>query len=658
MKRLLFCVVLTITSLIVLRIRANNNIDSLLLLVKLDKADTEKIKLNLEIGQYFSNFKPDSALLFFKKALDISQKNNLKKDVANCLNKIAVLYKNIGNYEKAKGYSQGSLKIYEKLQDKAGIAICYSNLGIIFEEQGLYNKAMEYYLKALNIEEKLGDKMEMAKSYNNIGAVFYYLDDYNNAIVYYLKSLKIKEENDDKKGMAVCYGNIGVIFKEQLNFDKALTYDLKCLELYESLGIKKGIAGCFSNIGEVYCLKKDYVKATAYYYESLLIYKYLGDKNGITFEYKNIAEIDNLTNNYVDAINNAQKGLIIAKEIKSENLEMNNYEILSLAYEGNRDYKKALEYNKLYISLKDSIFSESKNKLIRELEAKYQNEKKQKEIEILEKDEKLKIAEIRRMQLQKYIFFGGFLLIMLLAVLIFRSYKQKQKNNLLQLERKNDKLLIEMNEQRQKHMSEVVNIQETERKHIAENLHDELGGALSAIKVNLSSWLYKNQNQGQDNKLLKIESMVDNACVQVRTIAHDLMPPELVKLGFNYAIESLVVNINQNGKVNIQLSNELAEKQLKPEIEIAVYRIVNELLTNILRHSKAQNASLQLFVSEGILTVIAEDNGVGFDTNAMVAGMGLGNIKSRVAALNGSMTIDSSPNRGSSFLIDIPFKGD
>jgi len=102
----------------------------------------------------------------------------------------------------------------------------------------------------------------------------------------------------------------------------------------------------------------------------------------------------------------------------------------------------------------------------------------------------------------------------------------------------------------------------------------------------------------------------------------------------------------------------LTEKQLGPEIEIAVYRIVNELLTNTLRHSKAQNASLQLFVSEGILTIIAEDNGIGFDKNAMVTGMGLGNIKSRVAALNGSITMDSAPNKGVSFIIDIPFTGD
>jgi signal transduction histidine kinase len=247
---------------------------------------------------------------------------------------------------------------------------------------------------------------------------------------------------------------------------------------------------------------------------------------------------------------------------------------------------------------------------------------------------------------------------MLLVIIIFLSYRQKQKYNLIQLEREKDKLLIDLNEQRQRYLTEVVNIQETERRHIAENLHDDLGGALSAIKVNLSSWLYKNQSQGLDNKLLHIESMVDNACDRVRVIAHDLMPPELVKLGFNYAIESLVDNINQTGKVNIHLSNELAEKQLKPEIEIAVYRIVNELLTNMLRHSNAQNASLQLFVSECIFTVIAEDSGIGFDTNITVAGIGLGNIKSRVAALNGSITIDSAPNKGSLFLIEIPFKGD
>jgi signal transduction histidine kinase len=418
------------------------------------------------------------------------------------------------------------------------------------------------------------------------------------------------------------------------------------------------MAICFNNIGMVHLSEGDYQNSIKFFHKAITNDEKINDKEGMAISYGNIANAYNKLHEYDVAIVYGKKSLSFAKEIGSLpwEKEANNY--LSASCEGLKDFKQALFHYQQFKILNDSIFNIEKQKQITKMEAIYQNEKKQKEIEILEKDKKLKIAKIQRVQLQIYIFIGGFIFIMLFVVIIFRGYRQKQRDNLMRLEGKNDKLLIEINEQRQKHMSEVVNIQETERKRIAENLHDELGGALSAIKVNLSSWLYKNPNHDHDNKLSNIENMVDNACDKVRTIAHDLMPPELVKLGFNYAIESLVNRMSQNGKVNIQLSNGLAEKQLSPEIEIAVYRIINELLTNTLRHSKAQNASLQMFVADNILTVIAEDNGIGFDTNVITAGIGLGNIKSRVAALNGSITIDSSPNRGSSFIIDIPFKGD
>jgi len=670
MKRLALCIVLSLTSLISLQVKASNKIDSLFAALKKANHDSTKIQIYLNIGEVFYLSSPDSAIFYYAKALELADsysfsKNDQSQLKSSILPLKAKALRNIGDANDVKGnfnqaikFCQESLKISEGLNDKLNISHCLKDIGVFYAKMGNYYIALEYNLKALKLFEAIGNKKGIAACYNFIGNIYLFQNNFTKALSYYFKAMEIKEKINDANGIAICSSNISEIYTSLHNYDLAIKYNYKSLKAREELGDIKGVAICYDNMGELQLDNGDFKKAINFYSKALALYHDINDKEGIAISNGNIAKTYNKLQEYDVAIEYGKKSLDFSQEIGSLYYEKNSDEYLSDAYEGKHDLKQALFHYKQVKLLNDSIFNLEKQKEITKMEAIYQNEKKEKEIEILEKDKKIEIAEIQKVQLQKYIFIAGFLLVILLTIVIFRSYKQKQKNNLERLKGKNDTLLIEINEQRQKHLSEVVNIQEKERKRIAENLHDELGGALSAIKVNLSSWMYQNQSQVQDNKLIQIESMVDIACTQVRTIAHDLMPPELAKLGFNYAIESLVDKMDQNGKIIIHLSNELAEKQLKPEIEIAVYRIINELLTNTLRHSKAQNASLQLFISDGFLTIIAEDNGIGFDSNTMGAGMGLGNTKSRIAALNGSITIDSAPNRGSSILIDIPFIGD
>jgi two-component system, sensor histidine kinase LadS len=224
------------------------------------------------------------------------------------------------------------------------------------------------------------------------------------------------------------------------------------------------------------------------------------------------------------------------------------------------------------------------------------------------------------------------------------------------LKSQNDLLQWKILDQNRKHLTEVITIQESERKRIAEDLHDELGGSLSAIRVNLSAWAHRHPKE--EAELKPVENLVDNACEQVRAIAHHLMPPELVILGFTKALENLVIRMNKSDGPAITIQNDLGEFHFEPSTEIALYRVLNEILTNILRHSQAKNASLQVFKSDGRLFVIAEDDGIGFDTKDQVNGIGLVNIRSRVQALGGTLNIDSSPGNGTTIIIDIPFIGD
>ena len=510
MKRLAFCLILTLTSIIILQVCASNKIDSLLTVIKSDKADTSKINHLNDLAWILKYSNPDTSIILSNQALNIliNTKNlpEIWKQTAKgkCFHRLATFQYLKGNYAESLDFYYKALVIWDRLEGvtkssyKSQILSNKSqtlgNIGVVYDEQGDYKKALGYYFKALEIDEKLGNKSRVAAKLANIGLVFkeqavtlknaetktVNRDSlYQISLNYFFKALKINEELRNKNNLAICLGNIGVVFEAQSSYSNALEYYFKALKIDKELGNKNNIATWLRNIGTIYTEQKKFTDAYNCLFNSLVLSNSVGSMNDVKFVYEYLSNLFEKSN------------IPLPDTIEGHLLNLEQMRIRSLYY-----FKKS-------IALHDTLFNIEKQKEVSKIEAIYQGEKKQKEIEILEKDKKLKIAEIKRVQLQNYLFIGGFVLIMLLAILIFRSYKQKQKENLMQLEGKNDKLLIEINEQRQKHLSEVVNIQETERKHIAENLHDELGGALSAIKVNLSSWMYLNQNNGKDNKLVQ-----------------------------------------------------------------------------------------------------------------------------------------------------------
>lgn len=645
-----------------------SKIDSVIFRLKITLVDSEKVNLNSQLGQLYSHYKPDSAILFYKKALDISQKNKLVKKIATCQYKIAVLYKDIGNYDKAKDYNQSSLITYEELSDKAGIANCNTNFGIISEEQSLYTKAMNYYLKALKIEESLGDKKGIAECYNNIGAVLYYQGDYNKAIDYYLKSLKIKEESGDRKSAAACYGNIGVIYKEQHDFDKALMYDLKCLEIYESLGNQKGMSGCYNNIGEIYGFKNEDVKAMEYYYKSLKIYEALGDKNGMAFVYTNIAYVNNLHNDFYDAIKNAQVALNIAEKAGALNLQMDNYEILSSAYEGKHDYKRSLEYHKLFKAVKDSIFNESSSKQVKELEAKYQNEKDQKEIEILEKDKKLKIAEIRREQFQKYGFIGGFLFMVLLAIVIFSSYKQKHKDNQLLAQQKTE--LERINRSK----NEILGI-------VAHDLRNPIGNVYAFSQLILDD----EEEELSPNHKEKVIYILDlskymlhlvNNLLEISVIESGVLKLDCISSNYVAFIEEEVLKNRANAaQHNIKIEFEHAYSDIIVSFDrVKMQQVINNLISNAIKYSKdGDTIDVSVTVNGNIVYTSVKDYGPGISEEYLEiifnkytqlgtpliskekgTGLGLSIVKGIITAHDGRIYVQSVLDKGSEFIYELP----
>jgi signal transduction histidine kinase len=199
--------------------------------------------------------------------------------------------------------------------------------------------------------------------------------------------------------------------------------------------------------------------------------------------------------------------------------------------------------------------------------------------------------------------------------------------------------------------------EEKERKRVAQDLHDGMGSLLSTLRLNAESIDLSNKNLGEKEEIAyqNVLEMIDKACSELRTISHNMMPSSMEHFGLKITIESLIEKINLNEGTNFIFQIFNNEEKIDSQIEINIYRIILELVNNIIKHAKAKEASIQIILENNLLILMAEDDGIGFNyKNQKVSGIGLLNIKSRTEAMNGKINIDSKESKGTTIIIEIP----
>lgn len=451
-----------------------------------EKGKNKKITadINANLGNYFLQTNQyDDAKRKFEYALSIYNEIDDKKGAAGILSNLGIYESFLGNDSLAKHFFKKSIDNCIQIDDKKGISNGYNNLGVIYANKSDYDSAIICYEITYSIDKEAGD--DISASLNNLGNAYYFKGDFYKALEFFHKSLDYREKLNDKVGMAACYKNIGVIHSELGDNKKALEYYLKSKEINELIGNNRGLSGSYNNIGTIYLEEKKYdeaqkqfeqaysiskqindmkgmaeslcnisnvydgkgnkVLAIEYLNKALEIDKELGDIESMSILYSNLAGLNIDLRNYKDALKNANIGLTLAKEIGSLTHQKEAHEILALAFENINDYNNAYSQYKKFKAINDSIFKESTTKNIKELEAKYQNEKKQKEIEIQKE-------RMRKLTFEKYALIIGLILVFILVLISYNSFKQKKKANILlttqkvEIEIKN-KELAEQNEE-------------------------------------------------------------------------------------------------------------------------------------------------------------------------------------------------------------------
>jgi signal transduction histidine kinase len=289
-------------------------------------------------------------------------------------------------------------------------------------------------------------------------------------------------------------------------------------------------------------------------------------------------------------------------------------------------------------------------KYVTELERKYETTKKELQIQHLETEKKISDLVIKRKNIINFVLIGGIFWILLVSYLIYRNLKHRQRiqqHRIQELENEKQLMAAEA----------VLKGEEQERTRIAKDLHDGLGGMLSGLQHSF--------NTMKGNLIMTPENhqafergmdMLDSSIKEMRRVAHNMMPEALVRFGLDTSLKDFCNDINQSGTLHIEYQSlGMENTELEQSISITIYRIVQELINNILKHANASTAIVQLIRTAGKLTVTVEDNGQGFDTAILNSSKGIGwmNIRNRVNFLKGTLDITSRKDEGTSVQIEL-----
>ncbi|WP_369992936.1 tetratricopeptide repeat protein [Winogradskyella sp.] len=576
---------------------------------------------------------------YIDSAFYYSKKSNHKDLEAKCHFMYGVLERVEGNYQKALEHLDTNIRYFKN--DSTLMSYALFQVGVIHNETGNYEKSLKTYFDILKIFETKKDSFAIASTLNSIAVINGQMDRNDEAIDNFKRAVIIFEALDKQRDMSNTLKNIGEMYLIKNDVKQARTY------LERSLEIAKEIDQVHAKSMALHILGKTYLDD-----EPQTAFRYLSEAEaelqGTNFNNVKISVFRDLgayytsQNNDDTAIRYYQKALEIAEMTNDVPSLRDLNKSLSDVYFKQSDYGKAYNYQKAYIVYKDSILSEEKIKAVNQLQIQFETEKKEKEIIAQELQLNKQEEAYQKKQVQYNYMTGIAIFLLLTSILIFFGFKQRQK-------RKTQEILTLKREHQIKTLEALIEGEENERFRIAKELHDGVNGDLSAIKYKLSSLMEMN------NKVIKEAiAMIDDSCKQVRAISHDLVPPSLENFNLVEATEVYCNNLNETHSSTEIVFQYLGDAiAVSKKVEINMFRIIQELVTNSLKHAEATVVNVQISNRNAHIQITVEDNGIGFNKDEVTSkGIGLGNVQSRVEYLNASIDLISNEN-GTSYTIDI-----
>lgn len=623
-------------------------IDSLVRLLKSNQSDSSRCDLIYSLIVEFENVDADKAMSFTDSLYHLAQKIKYKKLIAQALIKKGRLLKENGDIKNSIYNLHQSLSILHDLNDSINIGKAYNDIGAAYAEAYMSDSTIKYYLQNLDIQLALKNYKNVASAYANIGNLYADMKLHEKGIEYLKKALQTRIEHGDEKGSSFTYNNLAVAFGGWDKPDSAIYYSLKGIEIAQKYNNALVEGVIYGGLSQVYKDKGDYSNSISSAQNSIRILTKANRKPNLVYPYVNLGTVYNILNKPEEALKYLNTGYAIMKELNLLSPLEVYYEELAKAYELKGNHKESLKWFKEFIKLDDSLFKSENNKILSETEAKYQSQKKETEIV----HQKLVLADQQKQLLHQRLWIGGLIgslaLISLLYYAYWNRYKRKKKEEL-------DAAIIQ--EQRIG-LRAVIDAQEEERKRVAKDLHDGVAQEMVAIKLGINALEQKIKNQWpeQFENVHELSDQIDAATTEIRTLAHVMLPPALESKGLAASLETLCHATLKNAGVQYQIHIEGITEPINDKVKIGLYRIAQELINNIVKHSQANKVMIALTLTGSALAFQIEDDGKGynFEESKNKGSMGLLNIVSRVSTMGGSIDVKNVDPHGSKAEIKIP----
>ena len=631
-------------SLPIVQAQQTNKRDSLLNLLVRAKEDTGKVMLLLRLADYYETNNQDSSVYFLEKSKALSGSLKFVKGLYHYYEQSAIVSFTKGDYGKAMEQNKRGLGLARQLKDSSLVINMLNNIGIVYSYLGKFQEQLDYTLQVKNAIEAIKDSSKISGVYHNLANCYYNLKQYRKSVDYALLSVQIhtgyKKRNDYINRV---YATLGQNYEGLQMIDSALYYYDKAIRESVRLNDKYAEAAIYGYESNLYANRNRFAEMLKASEKSLSLARELQSRQMLASSLYNVAYANFFNDNNVKARKEINEALEIATKDTLRDELKNSYLILSYIAAKDGDYSTSLWAKRKTDSIQEAFLNEQVIKSTTELEKKYETEKKDSQI-------KLQKAAIQKKNILNYILIGSAVTLLIIFLLSFRTYKHKRK---LQQQRIN-----ELETEKQLNATEaVLKGEEQERTRLAKDLHDGLGGMLSGIKYSMNT-MKGNLIMTPENTQAFERSMdmLDSSIKEMRRVAHNMMPESLVKFGLDTALKDFCNDINQSGalKVNYQ-SIGLENAAIDQTTSITIYRIVQELINNTMKHAAAKNAIVQVSKVNEQLSITVEDDGKGFDTTILQGTKGIGwtNIQSRVNFLKGTLDIQSAAGKGTSVHIEL-----
>lgn len=625
--------------------------DSLLRLLAAAKEDTGKVDLLFKVGMEYEVEAPQTSAWYYNEARTLSNRLHFNPGILRAAANYTYLLNLTNKFDSSAKMNLEAVELARNIRDTLALAKALFNTGTSFRLKGEYGQAAGYYEEGKKLFKVIGNEHFEGLGDDILQILYTDLHQFDKGRVHGERAVAYFRKSNDRRALGISLNNLGNNYSGLNRLEEAQRCFEEALKIAIETGDQNMELSQYLNLGGLLVTKRAYDQLYPYFSKALVLAGKLGLPSSKVLALKGLSYYYHHRHDLSRARETAEQALqiVMEEDIRTERGGVLD-QLSNVAY-ASGDPALGAYYSAWSGRLQDSLIDESILRNTQELEVKYETERRDDKIKQLEAEQRIQRLSLRNKNL--FILVLGILAasIATVVVLLFRSYRHRQRLQQLRIN--------ELETEQQLMATEaVLKGEEQERARMAKDLHDGLGGMLSGLKYSLNS-VRGNliMTPAHASAFERSLDMLDSSIGEMRRIAHNMLPEALITFGLDNALNGFCRDINSSGALKVHYESiNMEEVEMEQSKSITVYRIVQELMNNILKHASASGAIVQLSRAGDQLHITVEDNGAGMDQQKMERSEGIGwsNIRNRINLLNGRVDVDSEKDRGTSVFMEIP----